>query len=472
MKGQTRPAERAQEGLNHLLDMSVDAIVSIDERDRIILWNPAAERVFGYTKAEALKMTVSELMPESYREGHRNGIKRFVKTEQPALIGRTVEIEALRKDGAVFSVELNIAAEKKDGGWIFFSIIRDITARRKNEEEIKAASAMLAAANSELKLLLDVSMSISHTIDMDALLGGIIGTITRLELFKVQKKGGIFLVEDGRMVLKSYIGHTDAFVELHRGMKVGDCLCGTAAASGEMILSDNSDTDPRHTIKSDIDSHGHIILPLKSGGVVLGVLYLYLSVGVELTGEHRAMLSAIGGLIGVAINNSRLYEKTKELSLDDPLTGLANRRLLYIELDRNMAKVKRYGGPLSVIMMDIDYFKMYNDTRGHIEGDRLLEGFARLLTASTREMDLIVRYGGEEFLALLPDTDCDTAAVVAERIRKTVKEKADVTVSLGVASYRPGMSNGSELISLADEALYRAKCNGRNRVESAPAVAL
>lgn len=464
MESDTKVKEK--EGLNKLLDVSVDAIVSMDERDRIMRWNPAAERMFGYGEAEALNMTVSELMPEAYRKGHADGVGRFLKTETPVLIGRTTEVEALKKDGTVFPVELSLAAEKKEGVWTFFSIIRDITARKKDEEELKAKSAMLDRVNSELRLLLNVSMSISRTIDMDTLLKDIIETVTRLELFHLEKKGGIFIVEGDRMHLKSYLGHTDYFVGLHRDMKVGECLCGLAAKTGEIITSRDSEEDPRHTIKSDIDAHGHIILPLTANGEVLGVLYLYLPAGAVVSDTHRGMLSAIGNLLGVAINNSKLYEKTRELSLSDPLSGLANRRLMYIELERNMAKVKRYGGFFSVIMIDIDYFKKYNDTRGHVEGDSLLVDFAGLLTVSTREMDLRVRYGGEEFLVLLPDTDGKTAGEVAERIRKTVERKGTVTVSLGVASYHAGMKDCAEIVNSADDALYRAKCKGRNRVET------
>ncbi|MBI5587475.1 MAG: diguanylate cyclase [Deltaproteobacteria bacterium] len=451
---------------NKLLAVSVDAIVSMDERDRIILWNPAAERMFGYSKAEASGMTVSELMPEVHRKGHIEGIRRFLKTEKPTLIGRTVEVEAKRKDGTVFPVELSLAAEKKEGSWTFFSIIRDITERKKGEAEIAAKNALLNKANSELRLLLDVSMAISHTIDMDALLKNILETITTLDLFKVERKGGIFIVDGDKMRLRSYVGHTADFVALHDGMKVGDCLCGLAARTGEIIISGDSDEDLRHTIKSDIAAHGHIILPLKSDGEVLGVLCLYTPTGAVVDEMQKSMLAAIGSLLGVAINNSRLYEKTRELSLCDPLTGLANRRLMYIELERNIAKVRRYGGPFSLIMIDIDNFKEYNDTHGHLAGDALLAEFSALLTVSTREMDMRARYGGEEFLVLLPDTDIKTAQVVAERIRRAAEQKGDVTVSLGVAAYDTGIKQGVEIVNKADDALYRAKCNGRNRVET------
>lgn len=162
---------------------------------------------------------------------------------------------------------------------------------------------------------------------------------------------------------------------------------------------------------------------------------------------------------------ARMYEETKRLSLHDPLTGLANRRFLEIELDRNFAMAKRYETPLSIIMMDIDHFKRYNDTCGHPAGDKLLADIARLAQKGSRGVDLVARYGGEEFFILLPDTDLKGAQVAAERIRRTVQEGTEVTVSLGIASYNKGMEKKEELICPADNALYKAKENGRNRVE-------
>lgn len=108
-------SEKQEQGLIKLLDVSVDAVVSMDENDRIVFWNHAAERIFGYTKDEALKMHVSDIVPEASRQAHRDGVARFLATEEAALIGKTVEVEALKKDGTVFQVELSLAAEKKEG---------------------------------------------------------------------------------------------------------------------------------------------------------------------------------------------------------------------------------------------------------------------------------------------------------------------------------------------------------------------
>ncbi|MHB8883124.1 MAG: GGDEF domain-containing protein [Thermodesulfovibrionales bacterium] len=162
-----------------------------------------------------------------------------------------------------------------------------------------------------------------------------------------------------------------------------------------------------------------------------------------------------------------LYEKTKALSLKDPLTGLANRRLMDIVLQRNFLKVKRYGGFFSVLMIDIDHFKKYNDTHGHSAGDKLLAGVAGTISENVRDSDLVVRYGGEEFLVSLPETDAAGAYAPAERIRKGVEEETGATVSLGIASLESEMQHIEDLIKKADGALYLAKKNGRNRVETA-----
>lgn len=160
----------------------------------------------------------------------------------------------------------------------------------------------------------------------------------------------------------------------------------------------------------------------------------------------------------------RLYEEARECSFQDPLTGLANRRKMLDELGRAIALSKRQGTPLSAIMLDIDFFKTYNDTHGHVAGDKLLTEVSGLILSNARDSDLVARYGGEEFFVILFDTDIPGAVETARRIKNAFEETTDVTASLGVAGFAAGM-DVSTLINNADHALYRAKENGRNRVE-------
>jgi len=173
---------------------------------------------------------------------------------------------------------------------------------------------------------------------------------------------------------------------------------------------------------------------------------------------------------------SELEEKNRELqelAYYDPLTGLPNRRFFFEHASLIFEEVKRYEKPLSLLIMDIDRFKKINDTYGHDVGDLVLKTFAGVLRGIVRKSDICARFGGEEFVVLLPNTDLEGARVLAERIRTAVAKNPVehdsivivFTVSIGVSQYRKGMQNIDELIKEADIALYRAKEGGRNRVE-------
>ena len=166
-------------------------------------------------------------------------------------------------------------------------------------------------------------------------------------------------------------------------------------------------------------------------------------------------------------------EKLAEMSVRDELTGLFNRRYFQEALDREISGAQRYGHGLALCMIDLDHFKVVNDTHGHLCGDRVLKDFGRLLGESIRKYDVACRYGGEEFAVILPDTPLDKAITLCERFRERIKAfefrfedtHLRITTSVGVASSPPGGDIGSEqLIDLADKALYRAKSEGRNRV--------
>ncbi|SNY93912.1 two-component system, cell cycle response regulator [Cohaesibacter sp. ES.047] len=176
-----------------------------------------------------------------------------------------------------------------------------------------------------------------------------------------------------------------------------------------------------------------------------------------------------------ALRNS--IQHTMEMAITDGLTKLYNRRYMTTHLNSLLASAKENDKPLSLLLMDIDFFKSVNDTHGHDAGDEVLQEFSHRLRKNTRGIDLVCRYGGEEFVVIMPDTDHSLATVVAERIRKKVAEKPfiihkgrnmiDVTVSIGLAASMNGTESPDRLLKRADEALYRAKKDGRNRVVTA-----
>lgn len=175
----------------------------------------------------------------------------------------------------------------------------------------------------------------------------------------------------------------------------------------------------------------------------------------------------------------QLYMVEKRNALIDPLTQLYNRKAVFYELKRELGKSERYGHPTSVAMLDLDFFKKYNDQFGHVAGDRLLKRFAMLLKENVREYDVYGRYGGEEFIIVFPETGVKDAGRVCERIRQVLEttqfygqEKMPfkkVTVSIGVAEVRGRRKIKKEtLIHNADTCLYKAKESGRNRVKECP----
>ncbi len=193
---------------------------------------------------------------------------------------------------------------------------------------------------------------------------------------------------------------------------------------------------------------------------------------------YFSFIGALFGLLnGLYLQRTAvLYEKVKKLSLTDELTGLFNRRHFIQSLEREIRRAQRYGNDLALIMIDIDHFKKYNDAFGHLAGDRLLRSFAQHLARTARGTDVVGRYGGEEFVILMPDTGIEMAAHLAERIRQDIQDHLfethgnpksfKITVSIGCAQLPEveGQSQADDLIKLADDCLYHAKSNGRNRI--------
>ncbi len=186
-------------------------------------------------------------------------------------------------------------------------------------------------------------------------------------------------------------------------------------------------------------------------------------------------LGILANEAGLAIENARLFQRTLELARVDELTTVFNRRQTMESLTLEMERSRRYKRPFTLAMCDIDHFKKVNDTYGHLAGDQILQGVAKLIRGTSRDVDIVGRYGGEEFIVLLPETDLDAAIVYAERVRKTVEKWGtgrkelnpghNVSISIGVASYDATVDkSGENFIEKADKALYAAKERGRNRV--------
>ncbi|NUP98422.1 MAG: sensor domain-containing diguanylate cyclase, partial [Armatimonadetes bacterium] len=191
------------------------------------------------------------------------------------------------------------------------------------------------------------------------------------------------------------------------------------------------------------------------------------------TAHDLSNLTLLASQAAVSIENARLYETLQRLAVTDPLTRLFRRNYFEEQLEAELGRCRRYGRPLSLMMLDIDHFKSINDTYGHPGGDQVLQGLAGVLRRYGRKDDLIARYGGEEFVAYLVETDQEGAALAGERIRSAVEQqdfvlndgrRLRVTISVGTASFPNDGPDAAALMQRADLALYAAKHGGRNQV--------
>ena len=231
-------------------------------------------------------------------------------------------------------------------------------------------------------------------------------------------------------------------------------------------------------LETDLSPGEHVKEPgeVVTGGAVLGWVHL-VNMNTDYFSDERCfMIESYINTIAPAINSIRLLNAHRKMSVMDPLTGLYNRRFLEELLERQIAISDRYKHPLSLIMLDIDHFKKFNDTHGHAFGDNALKLVSKIIAMSIRESDTVARYGGEEFVVVLPNTHLDFACILADKLRKAVEQctltndngiNEGVTISLGVSNYPLISQSRKDLINSADSALYKSKANGRNKVTKA-----
>lgn len=219
-----------------------------------------------------------------------------------------------------------------------------------------------------------------------------------------------------------------------------------------------------------------VCVPVTKKDLVVGVLYVAtLPDERSLAESDVKLLAGIASLLADVLVRSRQYAQMQKLATIDPLTGLLNRSQMDAVLRTEAERARRYKFSLALVMMDLDHFKSVNDTHGHAKGDETLRAFSTILKNGTRRVDYLIRYGGEEFLALLPHIPKENAKIYAERIRRTTSETLHTlaglpdprTVSIGIAALPADGETPEGALDAADKALYRAKNGGRDRVELA-----
>ena len=264
-------------------------------------------------------------------------------------------------------------------------------------------------------------------------------------------------------------------------IRVGEGIAGWVAREGKPILVDDAQQDTRFYPAVDdytgFRTQSVLCVPLISKEHVLGVLELINKPdGGAFTQRDLETATTLASYAAIAIENARLYQQAEELAITDDTTQIPNLRYFHHILNREVNRARRRDTPLALLFVDLDKFKEVNDTYGHLHGSRLLREMAHLLRRGLRNVDLVARYGGDEFVALLPDTDHTTAYRLAERLRSQVESytyrgdpglAVKITCSIGVASYPDQAKTKEDLVRFADQAMYRAKGARRNFVYSA-----
>jgi diguanylate cyclase (GGDEF)-like protein/PAS domain S-box-containing protein len=350
------------------------------------------------------------------------------------------------------------------------SVGRDIAEYKKAEAGLHQALQSARATENQLKAILEASRTILTIDDFSA---------AARKIF--DNASGLIGSTAGYVALLSSDGQENELLFLESGGRPCEVnpelpmpIRGLRAESyrSNAVVYDN---DFMHSPWIQYMPRGHVRLdnimfaPLVIDEKTVGIIGLANKPG-GFDSQDAELARAFGDLAALSLRNARTLEELQRLSMTDTLTGCFNRRKFLECLDYECKRIERLQASLTLIMLDIDNFKSINDAYGHETGDLVLQSLAAIVSAHLRDVDILCRWGGEEFLILAPDTDAQNAQIMVERIKKTVAEHIfsqdlKITVSFGLVQYRKGESL-DELINRADQCMYLAKKRGRNRVET------
>lgn len=439
-------AERHSRMLAQTLETIHEGVYITDDSNRLVFVNESVCRMYGYGPGALLGEDAS-LLGDNYNEG---------------------EQEHQKSDG--FPLPVLLSRSAAPGGGVVH-IVRDISERRRAEEEIRAANQELTSRVHELE-------SRNRDIELLSEMGKLLQTcLTREEACQaaVQSARQMFPGLPGALFLAQPGG------DFRAADGWGDALSGDRQFMPEQCWAlRRTRTHAADTRSASLhcghlrEAHPgfHICVPLVAMGERLGLLHV--QIGDEpLPPPKQKLLEALGDNIALTLANLRLRESLSQQSIRDPLTGLFNRRHLEEVLRGEVHRAEREQRPLGLAMIDLDFFKKFNDAHGHAAGDAALREVAAFLSRNLRAGDTASRFGGEEFALALPGDTAEGAAEIAERVRAGVhalqisygwQPLGTVSVSVGVAAFPTHGATADALLRAADAALYQAKSEGRNRV--------
>jgi diguanylate cyclase len=431
-----------------LIDGSPVGIGLADERGLYIAANPALCAFLGRSEADILGHSDAEFTHTGDLADHRRtgaAIKR-----SPDGVVR-MEKRYLRPDGDLRWAWLTVTHVSGPQGEVWtVGHVQDITDRRATEQSVIDSEANLASVAKVVKQIQSGTDARQTVVDAAATLAQ--GSVAAL--FEPVAGGAKLRVSatTDAALLGQEVGIDSAWVSVK------------AFTSGQPIFVPETAGDHEESAAWSRlgTARSFYVVPVASAEAVTGVLVVGWSRPMsDLGSRSAAVVRLLADHAGVALRQATLLSELESLALSDPLTGLPNRRSWEQHLQLTLAAARRRRSPLTVALADLDHFKRFNDTRGHLAGDELLQTFAAHARTSVREVDIVARWGGEEFAVALPDCPSEEAPAVLGRIAAALPEEQ--TCSIGYATW-DGIESAADLMARADRALYGAKRAGRNRM--------
>lgn len=335
-------------------------------------------------------------------------------------------------------------------------------------ESLKETQTDLEYRILQLSTLNEVGKAINSVLDFKKLQNIILETV--IKVIKAQK-GSLMLVDDSErsLTIGVAVGLSDEIAQNTR-LEAGDAIAGKVMQTRKPLFVRNTAEDEEFIMlkRGHIKAGTMMCAPLQAKEKILGVLNVSCSKPDAFSAKDFKLFIDLANHASIAIENARLYR----YAVTDSMTRLYNHRYFQQRLDEELLRADRYENRVSLIMLDVDHFKKFNDTYGHPEGDRALKIVAQVIEKSIREIDIAARYGGEEFVVICPEKGGEGAMAPAERIRAAVEQfdyriegkPVSLSVSLGISCYPEQAKNKKELLKFSDSALYYSKQSGRNRV--------
>ena len=467
---------------NQLMEAVPDGVIGVDEKGRIRFLNERILALFKYRRDELIGRPVEMLIPDRFAKSSIRHLEEYWTSPRLSSTVDRKDMIGRLADGSEIPVEVSLIRIETPDGLLIIGSVRDVSKQRQAHESLLEANRKL---NTGLDDLEQSSEELRRLSELGELLQGcvteqeahtIIGRVMARQL--PSTTGGVYLISASRNVLQLTSTWGDQADTLVPILAREDCW---ALRRGRMhAAQDNQSTIQCAHINPQHD--GYICIPMMAQGELLGILHVFIpsengkahdrTLETDLDSK-RMLLFAVSEQIGLALANIRLREELRQQSIRDSLTGLFNRRFMEESFDREMLRAAQTGCPLSVVMIDLDHFKKFNDSFGHEGGDLVLREIGDLLLKERCGSDLACRLGGEELALILPDTTIGDAVDRAEVIRQHIegltvllggRPLGKITASFGVAGYPQHGADYQQMLRAADAALYRAKATGRNRV--------